>query len=80
MQAQSPFVAAENNPDVQFTGMRSCFQAIVNKHGVPGLWTGNVANLLKIVSFHPLVYGLHTMIKPTLSDLSRELRERQILY
>jgi hypothetical protein len=60
--------------------MLDCFQEIVNKHGVTGLWTGNVVNLLKIVPFHLLIYGLYTLIKPTLSDLKRELHERQILY
>jgi len=48
MQAQSKILPNQGGVDIQFKGMTSAFVQTVKVNGLPGLWRGLTANLLKI--------------------------------
>lgn len=63
MQAQSPYLPHYGGVDIHFSGAVDCFRQIVKTQGVLGLWNGLTANLLKVVPYFGVMFGMFEFCK-----------------
>lgn len=59
MQVRSAITPSYMNPDVEFSGMIDAFRATIRKKGMIGLWSGNTANLLKLVPLAGSTFAIY---------------------
>nr|XP_042125115.1 solute carrier family 25 member 43 isoform X1 [Peromyscus maniculatus bairdii] len=62
-EAQSPYLVHCGGVDVHFSGAVDCFRQIVKSQGVPGLWNGLTANLLKVVPYFGVMFSMFEFCK-----------------
>lgn len=63
MHAQSTSTPAYMKPDIEFSGMMDAFRKTVKRNGFVGLWSGNAANLLKVVPFAGTTFAVYASCK-----------------
>lgn len=63
MHAQSKTVHAYMRPDIEFSGMIDAFRQTIKKNGFVGLWSGNFANLLKVLPFAGTTFMVYASCK-----------------
>lgn len=59
MQVRSLLTPKYMNPDIEFLGMIDAFRVTIQKKGMIGLWSGNTANLLKLIPLAGSTFAIY---------------------